>query len=416
MQSVFKQTKKFPGRWVLGACFTLLTFSSGLGFYGLAVYLQAFSRELGWSVSSISLATTLFFLVGGISGVWIAKFIAKHDVRIMVLGGATLATIALFSMRFVEQKWQLFVVYGFYALGWSASGMGPVTTVVTRWFHVRRASALAIASTGLSMGGIVVTPFIKWILDSQGIRNGSPWLALIWFLGTVPVTLFLLRAFPQPYGWLPDGARAAPGEVADISGTPLNDAVQTKFFRAVTVGYIFALGAQVGGALQLVKLVEERTNRSTAILATIVLSSMSIISRFIAGRIIPRVDMTRFTVGLAALQGLSLAGIALNESRIGLLLSIALFGVTIGNMVMMQSLLLAERFGVRDYPRIAARSGLISFSGTALGPLLLGWLYDVAGGYRAAYLAAAICSLLGAAMFSFAGPASVVEVEKSSII
>ena len=416
MQSVFKQTKKFPGRWVLGACFTLLTFSSGLGFYGLAVYLQAFSRELGWSVSSISLATTLFFLVGGISGVWIAKFIAKHDVRIMVLGGATLATIALFSMRFVEQKWQLFVVYGFYALGWSASGMGPVTTVVTRWFHVRRASALAIASTGLSMGGIVVTPFIKWILDSQGIRNGSPWLALIWFLGTVPVTLFLLRAFPQPYGWLPDGARAAPGVVADISGTPLNDAVQTKFFRAVTVGYIFALGAQVGGALQLVKLVEERTNRSTAILATIVLSSMSIVSRFIAGRIIPRVDMTRFTVGLAALQGLSLAGIALNESRIGLLLSIAVFGITIGNMVMMQSLLLAERFGVRDYPRIAARSGLISFSGTALGPLLLGWLYDVAGGYRAAYLAAAICSLLGAAMFSFAGPASVVEVEKSSII
>ena len=410
MQSVFKQTKKFPGRWVLGACFTLLTFSSGLGFYGLAVYLQAFSRERQWSVSSISLATTFFFLVGGVAGIPISKFIAKHDVRIMVLGGATLATVALFSMRFVEHRWQLFVVYIFYALGWSASGMGPVTTVVTRWFHVRRASALAIASTGLSMGGIVVTPFIKWILDSQGIRNGSPWLALIWFLGTVPVTLFLLRAFPQPYGWLPDGARAKPGEVADISGTPLNDAVKTKFFRAVTFGYIFALGAQVGGALQLVKLVEERTNRSTAILATVVLSSMSIISRFIAGRIIPRVDMTRFTVGLATLQGLSMASIALNESRIGLLLSIAVFGITIGNMVMMQSLLLAERFGVRDYPRIAARSGLISFSGTALGPLLLGWLYDVAGGYRAAYLAAAICSLLGAAMFSFAGPASVDEL------
>ncbi len=408
--SVFKQTKKFPGRWVLGACFTLLTFSSGLGFYGLAVYLQAFSRERQWSVSSISLATTFFFLVGGVAGIPISKFIAKHDVRIMVLGGATLATVALFSMRFVEHRWQLFVVYIFYALGWSASGMGPVTTVVTRWFHVRRASALAIASTGLSMGGIVVTPFIKWILDSQGIRNGSPWLALIWFLGTVPVTLFLLRAFPQPYGWLPDGARAKPGEVADISGTPLNDAVKTKFFRAVTVGYVFALGAQVGGALQLVKLVEERTNRSTAILATVVLSSMSIISRFIAGRIIPRVDMTRFTVGLATLQGLSMASIALNESRIGLLLSIAVFGITIGNMVMMQSLLLAERFGVRDYPRIAARSGLISFSGTALGPLLLGWLYDVAGGYRAAYLAAAICSLLGAAMFSFAGPASVDEL------
>ena len=410
-KSVFSRTDKFPGWWVVSACFTLLTFSSGLGFYGLAVYLQAFSRELGWSVSSISLATTFFFLVGGVSGIPIAKFIAKHDVRIMIIGGATVAAAALFSMRFIEQRWQLFVVYCFYALGWSASGMGPVTTVVTRWFQVRRASALAIASTGLSMGGIVVTPFIKWILDTQGISNGSPWLALIWFCGTVPITLLLLRAFPQPYGWLPDGARAAPGDVANISGTPLADAVRSKFFKAITFGYIFALGAQVGGALQLVKLVEERTDRSTATLATIVLSSMSIVSRFVAGRIIPKLNMTRFTIGLAATQGLSLASIGLVNSRIGLLFAIGMFGVTIGNMVMMQSLLLAERFGVRDYPRIAARSGLVSFSGTALGPLLLGWLYDIAGGYRSSYLAAGVCSIIGAVLFSFAGSASVASVE-----
>ena len=413
-QSIFKRTDKFPGWWVVSACFILLTFSSGLGFYGLAVYLQAFSRELGWSVSSISLATTFFFLVGGISGIPIAKFIAKHDVRIMIIGGATLAATALFSMRFVEQRWQLFVVYGFYSLGWSASGMGPVTTVVTRWFQVRRASALAIASTGLSMGGIIVTPFIKWILDTQGIRNGSPWLAMIWFCGTVPITLLLLRAFPQPYGWLPDGARAAPGDVANIYGTLLADAVRSRFFKAITFGYIFALGAQVGGALQLVKLVEERTDRSTATLATIVLSSMSIISRFAAGRIIPKLNMTRFTVGLAAMQGVSLASLGLVNNRIGLLVAIGLFGVTIGNMVMMQSLLLAEKFGVRDYPRIAARSGLVSFSGTALGPLLLGWLYDVAGGYRTSYLVAGGCSLIGAFLFSFAGSASVVAIEETS--
>ena len=413
-KSVFTRTDKFPGWWVVSACFTLLTFSSGLGFYGLAVYLQAFSRELGWSVSSISLATTFFFLVGGLSGIPIAKFIAKHDVRIMIIGGATVAALALFSMRFVEQRWQLFVVYCFYALGWSASGMGPVTTVVTRWFQVRRASALAIASTGLSMGGIVVTPFIKWILDTQGIRNGSPWLALIWFCGTVPVTLFLLRAFPQPYGWMPDGARTEPGQVAEITGTTLSDAVRSKFFKAITFGYIFALGAQVGGALQLVKLVEERTNRSTATFATIVLSSMSIISRFAAGRVIPKLNMTRFTVGLAAMQGISLASIGLIHNRVGLLIAIGLFGITIGNMVMMQSLLLAERFGVRDYPRIAARSGLISFSGTAFGPLLLGWLYDVAGGYRSSYLAAGVCSIIGAILFSFAGSATVASDEVAS--
>ena len=405
-KSVFARTDKFPGWWVLSACFTLLSFSSGLGFYGLAVYLQAFSRERQWSVSSISLATTLFFLVGGMAGLWIAKFIATHDVRIMVLGGAILGTIALLLMRFVEHRWQLFAVYSLYALGWAASGMGPVTTVVTRWFHVRRASALAIASTGLSMGGIIVTPFIKWILDSQGVRNGSPWLAVIWFLGTVPVTLLLLRSNPHEYGWLPDGQRGEPGQVAMVLGTPMEEAVRSRFFRAVSFGYIFVFGAQIGAALQLIKLVEERTDRSTATLATIVLSVSSIISRFVAGRIMPRIDMTRFTVGLAVVQGSSLAGIAMLNSRLGLLLAILLLGTTVGNIVMMQSLLIAEHFGVRDYPRIAARAGLISFTGTALGPLLLGWLYDVAGGYRSSYLAAAACSIVGAVLISFAGSAS----------
>lgn len=411
---IFSRKDKFPGWWVVSACFTLLTFSSGLGFYGLAVYLQAFHRELGWSVSSISLATTFFFLVGGVSGIFIAKFIAKHDVRIMIVGGATLAACALYSMRFVEQQWQLFVVYCFYSFGWSASGMGPVTTVVTRWFHVQRSSALAIASTGLSVGGIVVTPAIKWILDTQGIRDGSLWLALIWFLGTVPVTLFLLRPFPQPYGWLPDGDRAVAGEPFIISGDSLTDAVRSRFFKAVTFGYIFALGAQVGGALQLVKLVEERTDRATATVATIVLSSMSIISRFVVGRIIPRLNMIRFTTGLAVMQGLSLTSLGLIHNRIGLLVTIGLLGVTVGNMVMMQSLLIADRFGVRDYPRIAARSGLISFTGTALGPLLLGWLHDVAGGYSSSYLVAGICSLIGAVMFSFAGSASGDEAEPAN--
>ncbi|NBY45493.1 MAG: MFS transporter [Acidimicrobiia bacterium] len=213
---------------------------------------------------------------------------------------------------------------------------------------------------------------------------------------------------------MPDGARAAPGDVANISGMPLTDAVRSRFFKSITFGYIFALGAQVGGALQLVKLVEERTDRSTATLATIVLSSLSIVSRFVAGRIIPKLNMTRFTVGLAAMQGVSLASLGLINNRIGLLIAIGLFGVTIGNMVMMQSLLLAERFGVRDYPRIAARSGLISFSGTALGPLLLGWLYDVAGGYRSSYLAAGVCSIIGAILFSLAGSASPEETEPAS--
>ena len=400
---LFTRPDKFPGWWVVGSCFVLLTMSSGVGFYGLAVYLNAFSNELGWSVSSISLATTSFFLVGGLSGLWIAKFIANHDVRIMILGGAVLGTIALYSMGFVEHRWQLFAVYILYSLGWSAAGLGPATTVVTRWFHAKRASALAFASTGLSVGGIVVTPLIKWIIDDRGIRGGSPWLALIWLVGVAPVTVLFLRPYPEPYGWLPDGERVVEGETPVVSGTPLHEAVKTRFFLAVSIGYIFALGAQVGAIQQLVKLVEERTDKGTATAATIVLSAMSIFGRIVGGRLIPRIDMLRFTIGVVAVQAISLAMLSFIETPLALLLSIGLLGTTLGNILMMQSLLIADRFGVLDFPRISARVGLIAFSGTAGGPLLLGWLHDVAGGYRASYLAAGMCSLIAVVVLSLAG-------------
>ena len=50
--------ERFPGWRVVTGCFICLTTGSGLGFYGLAVYLNALSNERGWDVSSISLATT----------------------------------------------------------------------------------------------------------------------------------------------------------------------------------------------------------------------------------------------------------------------------------------------------------------------------------------------------------------------
>jgi MFS family permease len=167
---------RFPGWWVVAGCFTVLTVSSGLGFYGLAVYLNAFSKERDWPLSTISLATTVFFVVGGVVGVWVARWIARFDVRLVIVGGGLVGGAALALLGQVEEQWQLFVAYAVFAAGWAAAGLVPATTVVTRWFHSKRSIALSVASTGLSVGGIVITPFAKQLLDSQGLAG---WYAVV---------------------------------------------------------------------------------------------------------------------------------------------------------------------------------------------------------------------------------------------
>ena len=392
---------RFPGWQVVTAAFVVLTVSAGLGFYGLAVYLNAFSREQGWDVASISGATTVFFIVGGFVGLGIARVMARRDVRHIVVFGGVLGGVALAALGRVTEPWQLYALYGFFALGWACAGLVPATTVVTRWFHARRAVALSVASTGLSVGGIVITPFAKWLLDSQGLRAGTPWLGVIWVVGIIPITLWLLHPDPAAQGWEPDGRRVVAGvDAVAPGGTLYRDAVRTRFFWAVTVGYVLILGSQVGGIQQLVKLMEERTDRASATLATTVLAATSVVARLIGGRVAPRVDLVRLTWVLAVTQAVSMALVAVFEAKWMLFAAIILFGATVGNLLMLQPLIVADRFGVRDYPRIFSRSQFVTTFGTAGGPLLLGFLHDAAGGYRSSYLVAGLCSLTGAAILS----------------
>jgi MFS family permease len=402
----------FPGWWVVTGCFVVLTTSSGLGFYGLAVYLNAFSNEQGWPLSTISLATTLFFVVGGFMGVVVARWIARWDVRVVIVAGGVVGGLALAALGQVHSQWQLFVGYGVFAVGWAAAGLVPATTVVTRWFHVRRSVALSVASTGLSVGGILITPLAKQLLDTQGLAAGMPWLGVVFVVGIVPAAWFLVRPDPEVEGWAPDGLRRAVGEVAPPpSGTPYADAVGSRFFVCVTVGYLLAFGAQVGGIQQLVKLVEDRTDARTAQFALTAIAGTSVVARLVGGRVVQRVPMMRFTVVLAATQGLALLTLGLAEVTWLIFAAIIVFGATIGNILMLQPLLIAERFGVRDYPRIFGRSQLFTVIGTAGGPFVIGALYDVAGSYRIPYAVAATFSFAGAAVLSRGGPATVAAHE-----
>ena len=87
-----------------------------------------------------------------------------------------------------------------------------------------------------------------------------------------------------------------------------------------------------------------------------------------------------------------------------------ILNMTIGNLLMLQPLVVADAFGVRDYPRIFSLSQLIMTLGIAAGPFLLGALHD-ASGYRVAYLVAAGVSVTGSVILLAAGPVSKVKEE-----
>ena len=71
----------YYGWKVVAAILVLLTFTSGLSFYNHAIYLNALAAKPAFDVSTASLAVSIFFLAGGVMGLWLAKWVEHHDPR-----------------------------------------------------------------------------------------------------------------------------------------------------------------------------------------------------------------------------------------------------------------------------------------------------------------------------------------------
>jgi predicted MFS family arabinose efflux permease len=271
-----------------------------------------------------------------------------------------------------------------------------LTTVVARWFSVRRALAFSIAATGLSLGGILVAPFVALAIERLGLVGAAPWLGLALFIGVVPVTLIVLRPSPGALGLEPDGVLPADrGESAPQPAIAFAEARRSRYFYAVSIAYLFLLGAQVGGIAHFYRLASTRVGVATAALALSVLAGSSTIGRLAGGWIMLKVPVLPFALALMLMQAAGLALLAVAEDRAQILVGTVVFGVTMGNSLMMHPLLLAERFGTRDYGRIYSLSQMVTVLGVAGCPALIGLIYDASGGYTLPYVVAAGLTVIG---------------------
>jgi cyanate permease len=83
------------------------------------------------------------------------------------------------------------------------------------------------------------------------------------------------------------------------------------------------------------------------------------------------------------------------------------FGLTMGSIIMMQSLITGECFGLMSFASVSGLAGLFTMSGAAFGPMLAGFIYDATGSYRLAFTIFAVLSILAMIVIYFARPPKV---------
>ena len=389
--------KIYYGWFVVAGLFLILTVSAGFGFYNLSVYMNVLSAGRGFSISELSVAVSLFFVVGGIAGIGVARLLERYDVRRVMVVGALLAGLALGSTGHATALWQLYALYLLFGIGNSAVSIVTSTTLVTRWFPGRnRSVAWSFASTGLSLGGVVLTPLSAKLFNDFGVQPVMPWLGAAFFLLIIPVALFIVR--PRP-----DLTATSAAALKLDSGWSYRDARRSRFFVLITLAYVLCMGSQVGGIAHLYNRAEGEVGFAAAAMAVQALTIMSILCRILGGLLVTRISIRAYTLVNLLGQAAGLAMIGAASSTSGILLGAGLFGATVGNLLMLHPLWLAEAFGVKDYARIFSFSNAITVLGVAAGPILLGLLYDFQD-YRIAYFSVALISLGAWVVMFAAGP------------
>lgn len=398
----------FYGWFIVGAVLVIMTVTAGLGFYNLSVYLKAFIAERGFSVSATSGATACFFISSGIAGLGVAALIEKYDPRWVITAGAIASAIATFGAGYVTDLWQLYAFYILFGAGYAGAALIPGTTLVARWFVRKRSIALSIASTGLSLGGILLTPLAANMIEHLGLGGATPWLAVMFLLGVIPVSWILVRPSPHAMGLGPDGdpvMRDESGAPLPADGIDFETAIRSRFFIFTAGAFIFAMMAQVGVIAHLFRLVATRSgSNDTAALAVATMAMASIVGRLLGGWGLTYMSSRLFVFGLMLVQGAALALYASVEGTNALLATTVVFGVTVGNLLMMQPLLIAEAFGLKAYGRIYSFNQLFMTLGVATGPAAVGFLYEWLGGYDVAFLAMAAASGIAFLLVFAAGP------------
>jgi len=398
----------FYGWYIVGTVFVIHTVSCGLIFYNLSIFLKAFVAEGGFSVSATSNATAFFFISSGFSGLVVGWLLDRYDPRWIVTSGAFISATVLASAGHVAEMWQLYCFYFLFGIGNAAVAVIPGMTIVARWFTRQRSKAIAYASTGLSLGGIVFTPLSATLIERYGLGEAAYWLGLVLVLGVVPISLIMLRKSPEAIGLSPDGdtpQRKADGSLMPPDGVAFYDAIRSRFFILCTAAFVFSMMAQVGSLAHQFRLVATRTGDDhIAALAVSIMAASSIAGRLIGGAFLSRISSKHYLYAIYVLQGISFFAFAFAEGMVALFIVSSMFGATVGNMQMMQPLIFAEAFGLKAYARILSVAQMITTCANAAGPALLGLLYVSTGGYQTAYLAITVSSMLGFACLYAAGP------------
>jgi len=224
------------GRLIVAATFVTMVVVYGI-WYSYSVFLVALVREFGWSRSLVAGAFSVFILIHGSLGPPIGWLARRFGPRRLFLAGAVVIGIGLALTAEARAWWHLYLAFsGVTAIGMSLAGWVPAVVLIQGWFPNRFGTAMGMASAGIGVGILGMTPLAQFLIDWWGWQwafRVEALLAVGWLL---PGAHWLIR---DPPAFATSGPAPGRGRTPESGGMfwTLATAVHTWRFWGVAAFY-----------------------------------------------------------------------------------------------------------------------------------------------------------------------------------
>jgi MFS family permease len=357
-----------------------------------ALFYVAMLGEFAWGRGPTALGYSLswlgFVFFAPIAG-WLSD---RWGTRTVVAGGGVILGVALALTGQVTSLTQYYLCFGILGAAGIAGMLIPSTTIVTRWFVRSRGTAMGVLSAGGPASAVAFYPLNAALIAMFGWRTALVVFGCIIAAATVSLVL-LYREPPVPA----DGA----GADAGIGPTPrvpaevwtLRRALRSvRLWAAFTMTALGVIGFQIMATHQVAHAVDRAVPRDSAVWLFAVAAACMMAGNLLGGWLSDRVGRGWiFVVGtVVAILGIACFALVRGPQDRALLLLYALSGVGFGMRIAQLSTIPADVFAG---PNLGAILGVVQAGGGlggAIGPFLAGWLFDVTGSYRLAFLAACV--------------------------
>jgi MFS family permease len=375
-----------------------------------SVLIHPLEAEFGWNRTEIASAASLHLLMLGLFAPVGGWLIDRFGARRVILGSLSTIVFGLLAVIFVEQLWQLILLWGI-ILG-IATGITPAlgASIAARWFVERRGLALGIMTNANAAGQIVFLPLLMSIVVARGWRSALMAIAATAIL-LVPAIWLWMRDRPSDVGLEPYRAKLANrlppgrtgyrrGEIRPMSFSAMSEVVKTSTFW-ILAGCFFICGVTANGLIGthlIPHAIERGIPQVIAATAVGIMGGASFIGTTFSGYLVDRVDPRKVLSVVYGLRGSALLMLPFVTEPLGLFMFAVLYGLDWYASGPATTTIIARTFGSERVGQIFGTVFVFHQLGGAAAAISGGWVRVHFGDYQYAFLVGGCMGLIAACL------------------